>query len=300
MSTNKLLRIQFGGVDYYFAEHTTNLGGKQWLGRITAESGEVMRKVGAFQAFEAAPIKIVLDNSNGFFNDFVLETLLGSDAEIYFGSTSLKRYYVLSGHIENQKLYLTLTDQFENLLDAPVWNRRITKNVYPNAVTTALNKVINYVVGEFPKPSNSADYGKYMVRCEYVNKSATEKYLIGKFALSSGLTLDLVYDPAGTDITGSCSLVYNATEDYYYINYTTGTQPDYIRVNFTLALVTSGQLISQIFNLFTQNVDISRLGSPYPAYFVHHILNYDDETGRSRWNYVINESSSGKKILNEI
>lgn len=302
---NVLVKINFGGKDYHYALETVSSGGYQWVGKVLNVSN-FTTKIGYEKDFEASGVSIIFDDIDRTFKDFMnsdtTRFIYGNSLELYDDSlNTLAKFKITSWKFESNTFVLEASNNFGNVLNSPIWNKVITEDEFPSAIENALNQTIPFSNGTVRTPISSADYLTGGLKAWRVDNSSTEKYLIGKIGIGSISSLTRVYDPSGTDITSSCSLITGAS--YYFINYSTNV--DYIVVYFAMQnsgenAYSSNDVIESLLSLFDtfSSYDITDLADYFKIY--DYDYKYSATVQWSFANYIINKVMTGKELLTDI
>jgi hypothetical protein len=300
--------FSIGNYNKYYALETVSVDGYQWLNKIINEP-IIDENVGEDKEYTSSGVTIVFDDTkiNGI-QEFraLMESeperfLHGVEGELYDHlGVSIRLFSVQDWNYDLNVFTISLSDKVGNFLNTPVWEKYITVNEFPNANNDAYNQLIPWGVGQVETNTSPAD-GTDSIKCWYVNKSGTEKYLVGKAGISWALLSIQVLDQNDIDITASSTMSVGS-DGYYYINH--AGVFDYIKVYTTtfelgVTTLTSLEMLNSILDIFDFDYDTTALTTFFQD------RGYDLYTTPlsqyiAEWKYFIDEGVTPKDILKEI
>jgi hypothetical protein len=218
-------KFEFPWGTEYYAFDTVDISGKQYKGRITSAT-PFMFSMSVDGEYETSSITVEIDDRDGYLKgklaDQTTNYIYGSVVTSYDeDANTLISKRVEKYNLLNNIFTVIISDRYSEL-NNPITDKLITGEEFPNADDANFNLNVNYWSGHFMLPLGGLK--KNLIKAPYVNKAATYKYLIG-VPLSGAVPIEeKIYKPDGTDVSATASIVWDATNEYAYVNYTTTTE----------------------------------------------------------------------------
>ena len=242
------------------------------------------------RSFTSSIVAIKFDDSDGEFSDRMTgddKAMTGIDIGIKLlppgGATYitvralfLKERYI---DVKNKTFTIIASDNYFEMGSA--YLDLITRDQFPNAHYDAYGKAIQQIYGAV----DNIDTGTIIAYRTNSGGATANSYLLCDSATGGTVTsLQDVYTPDNTDITGSSSLV--TVGNYQYVNYT-GTAEDYLKVNCTTS---SDYTVNSVLS------KISGVWSEFPV-VVFQITDFINYMNLHKVSYVLDDLSTGKDII---
>jgi hypothetical protein len=290
------------GTEYY-AFDTVNAGGKQYKGRITSAT-PFRYSMSVDGEYETSSITVEIEDKDGYLKgklaDQTINYIYGSAVTAYDEDANLlisKR--VESGNYSRNTFTLVLSDRYSEL-NNPITDKLITGEEFPDAADANFKTNVNYFSGHFMLPSGLK---KNLIKAPYVNKSATYKYLIG-IPLSGAVPIEQkIYKPDFTDVSTTASIVWDATNGYAYVDYTTTTE-EYLLVAAQYSVANSNikdiidEVSAELFSDYTLDASGVTTLLDNRHYYWPNVVGGTANYHRQP-HYLINENMTGLEIAKD-
>ena len=298
-------KFEFPWGDEFYAYQSVVIGTDQYEGKISNSSPLelVMSEDGEYETSE---MTVSINDSNKILRSRIADedssNVYGTVVTMYDidGNTLAKKFLERYSYPRDQ--FITILSDYYSELNNVISSKPITVDEYPDANFNSWQLNFNRFAGHFMRPGAGV---KNLLKAPYVNKTANHEYLVGvPMNGTQPNSLEKAFNPSGADITGDCTLHWDAVNGYSYVSYTGGAL-EYIQVNirYSESDNTAIDILTDVGNKFFSDYtfDTSNIATVMDDRHYH----WTDEVGGTSFyhaqpHYAINTDMTGNDILNEL
>jgi hypothetical protein len=290
--------------DEYYAFQTVDISGNQYEGKIKA-AGPLVMSISEDGQYPSSEIEIAIDDPEPW---YLKVRLADEDSDNVYGTkvteydtdgNTLTSKFLERFSYEDSKLRVVISDYFSEMNNV-ITDKPITVDEFPSANRNSWSQNFNYFSGHF---MTSGTNRTNCLKAPYVNKSATYKYLVGIPMNGTQPTLNKAFrGDTGADVTGACTLQWDATNGYVYINYAVAVEYLEVNIQYSAAETTAAEILTEVGSTFFSDYTFDVTGVETLLDDRHYQWPSTIITAQRHFqpHYAVNKLLTGNQILNEL